>query len=81
MFCTVIWVKKSPTVESSTWLLNSHNCSENHTKSKKLNLKLEETEVRSKDHDDIFVRSASVCSPYVVKSVGIPYQYSVFHIY
>ena len=35
MLCTVKWVKKSPTVESSTWPLNSHNCSENHTKSKK----------------------------------------------
>ena len=33
MLCTVKWVKKkSPTVESSTWQLNSHDCSENNAK-------------------------------------------------
>ena len=35
MLCTVKGVeKKSPAVESSTWPLNSHNCSENYTKTK-----------------------------------------------
>ena len=32
--------KNSPAVESSTWPLNSHNCSENYTKTKRLNQKL-----------------------------------------
>ena len=30
------WKKKVPGVESSTWSLNSHNCSENNTKAKEL---------------------------------------------
>ena len=33
ILCTGKWVKKySPAVESSTWPLNSHNCSENYPK-------------------------------------------------
>ena len=35
MLCTVKWVKKSPVMVSSTWALNSFNCSENYTKTKK----------------------------------------------
>ena len=35
MLCTVKWgKKKSHAVESSTWPLNSHNCSENYPKTK-----------------------------------------------
>ena len=40
MLCTVNWVKKSHTVESYTWPLNSHNCSENYTKTKTFMLQI-----------------------------------------
>ena len=39
MLCTDKWVKKmSPAVESSTWLLNSHSCLDNYTKTKNENM-------------------------------------------
>ena len=34
MLCTIKWVKKSLLVDFSTWPLNSHNCSENNTKTR-----------------------------------------------
>ena len=34
IFCTIKWAKKVPSVESSTWPLNSHNCSENYPETK-----------------------------------------------
>ena len=36
MLSTVMWAKKSPMVESSTWPLNCHNFSENYTKTKNM---------------------------------------------
>ena len=48
MLCTVKWGKKSHAVESSTWPLNSHNCSENYPKNKK-------TKPTYKSYDDLSI--------------------------